>query len=349
MIHILHLSDIHLGTLSKALQYRVQLETDLDRELQMDRLEYLVISGDIATRSTEAEYHVALDFAKKLIGYLGLDSSRVIVVPGNHDLNWDISAQAYDYIPKHRLPVELTREHISAGDAGALQCDGDRYKQRFANFSKCFYREIYGKDYPLDYEEQSILYPSPNPTEHVLFLGLNSCWELDHNYQGRASINTAAVNNAIDQLITAKRYGYPKEKEGELEPQGNKYEGWLKIVVCHHPITGREMMDDAVMQLLAIHDFKMLLHGHVHEAIEDFYKYDPERGIHIIGAGTFGAPVKEQVPSIPLQYNLLTYDPEASTVTVETRKKEKPDGDWKADARWGNSNNPVPRYTIRLK
>jgi hypothetical protein len=36
-------------------------------------------------------------------------------------------------------------------------------------------------------------------------------------------------------------------------------------------------------------------------------------------------------------------------VTVETRKKEKPDGAWSADPRWGDKNNPVPRYTFEVK
>ncbi|MBD2616516.1 CHAT domain-containing protein [Nostoc punctiforme FACHB-252] len=34
---------------------------------------------------------------------------------------------------------------------------------------------------------------------------------------------------------------------------------------------------------------------------------------------------------------------------VETRKKEKADGVWSADARWGDKNNPVPRYEIKLR
>ena len=56
-----------------------------------------------------------------------------------------------------------------------------------------------------------------------------------------------------------------------------------------------------------------------------------------------------QVAGIPLQYNLLKLDWESRAITVETRKKEKPDGAWSADARWGDKNNPVPRYTIQLK
>ncbi len=105
-------------------------------------------------------------------------------------------------------------------------------------------------------------------------------------------------------------------------------------------------MNDEFLQLLAVHDFRICLHGHIHEAIEDFHKYDDRRGIHIVGAGTFGAPAREQVTGIPLQYNLLTFDPAEGEITVHTRKKEKPGGAWSADARWGDKNDPKPWYKI---
>lgn len=345
MLRILHLSDIHLGTPSKGSHYQVGLITDLEQELKVNELDYLVISGDIATRSMRAEYQVAFDFVRGLLGHYKLSRRKVIIVPGNHDLNWDLSARAYIYT--HKIPSESSKEFISLGELGALRCNAHRYRKRFANFNNFFYKRVYRKDYPPDYDEQAILYPAPD--DHVLFLGLNSCWELDHHYYNRASINVESVNRALEQLIKTQKYGYARKQGDEIDPQGNKYTGWLKIVVCHHPITGREMMNDEIMQLLAVHGFQLFLHGHIHEATESFYKYDDKRHIHIVGAGTFGAPATQQEPGIPLQYNLLTYDPEAHVITVETRKKEKPNGIWKADARWGDSNNPAPRYTIKLE
>ena len=44
----------------------------------------------------------------------------------------------------------------------------------------------------------------------------------------------------------------------------------------------------------------------------------------------------------------LTFDPDKRTITVNTRKKEKPDGAWSADARWGDKNKPDPFYVINL-
>lgn len=43
------------------------------------------------------------------------------------------------------------------------------------------------------------------------------------------------------------------------------------------------------------------------------------------------------------------WDVETGKLPWTPRKKEKPDGAWSADARWGDKNNPLPRYTIELK
>jgi hypothetical protein len=118
--------------------------------------------------------------------------------------------------------------------------------------------------------------------------------------------------------------------------------GWQSTV------TGRDMMKDEFIQFLAVHGFQVCLHGHIHEAIEGFHKYDDRRGVRIIGAGTFGAPAREQVTGIPLQYNLLTFDPETGEMTVQTREKEKPNGAWSADARWGDKNDPKPWYRFQV-
>jgi len=50
-----------------------------------------------------------------------------------------------------------------------------------------------------------------------------------------------------------------------------------------------------------------------------------------------------------VQYNLLTFDAEAGEMTVNTRKKEKPNGAWSADTRWGNKNDPKPWYRFQVR
>jgi WD40 repeat protein/GTPase SAR1 family protein/predicted MPP superfamily phosphohydrolase len=330
-IHILHLSDLHLGDIAQASVYRMQLETDLIQELNIRRLEYMVISGDIANQSTKEEYDAAFMMVDGLVKRFGLDASRVVVVPGNHDLNWDLSESAYPFIPKRKLPSPLPEDlYIPAGDLGSLLREDTLYRERFAYFNAHFYRRVYGgQDYPSAFAEQVLFFERPE--DRILFLGLNSCWQLDHYFRDRANINMQALTRSLDRL------------------QEGHYDGWLKIAVWHHPVTGQHQMNDEFMQLLSVHGFQVCLHGHIHETIQGFYKYDDQRHINIVGAGTFGAPAKEQKTGIPLQYNLLTFDPENGEMTVNTRRKEKPDGAWSADARWGDKKNPKPWYQFAVE
>jgi hypothetical protein len=128
-----------------------------------------------------------------------------------------------------------------------------------------------------------------------------------------------------------------------------KYNNWLKIVVFHHPVIGPEMMKDiSFLQLLADHKFQICMSGHIHEPNQDLYKYDDRHSIHVVGAGTFGAPKREN-KRVPLEYNLLKLDLDNSEIIVETRKKDDPNGSWKADPRWGDvSRNPAWKYRIPL-
>ena len=289
-----------------------------------------MLSGDIANYSTVKEYDAACELVDKLVNRYKLNSGRVITVPGNHDLNWDLSEEAYDFVSKRKLPKPLLEgQYIDAADAGALIRDEEKYKLRFKHFSDRFYQKVYGKPYPLEYDKQAILHSFPD--DKILFLALNSCWELDHYYKDRASINPNAISHAVDQILT-----------------GN-YDDWLKIAVWHHPVTSAESMKNVdFLEQLAVNGFQVAMHGHIHQAKDENFKYDTNRGLRIITAGTFGAPKREQVTGIPLQYNLLILNPDNEELTVETRKKEKVDGAWSADARWGDKNNPSPRYSIAL-
>jgi predicted phosphodiesterase len=328
LIHILHLSDLHIKNEEQARVYKTQLETDLNKKLNVEQLEYMVISGDIANYSTEDEYRAAFILVEDLIKDFKLDPSRIVIVPGNHDLNWDISKKAYPFIDKSDHKSLTEGKFIPAGDVGDLICDEKLYQNRFALFSEYFYKKVYSEEYPIEYVDQALFVKRPN--DRILFLGLNSCWQIDHYFKSRASIHMPALTQILDKL------------------QGSKYDGWLKMAVWHHPVTGMETMNTEFIEQLTAHDFQVCLHGHIHEAITTFHKDDDQHGIRIIGAGTFGAPTKKQTPGIPLQYNLLIFDPQKGVITVKTRKKEKPDGAWSADARWVDKEKPKPEYHFKV-
>jgi hypothetical protein len=122
--------------------------------------------------------------------------------------------------------------------------------------------------------------------------------------------------------------------------------------VFHHPLHGGEdsrIRETGFLQQLAVHGFELALHGHVHKADAELYRYDRAeagRRIEIIAAGTFGAPTREWVAGYPLEYNLLLVG--ADKITVETRCRREINGAWEPDARWrqGPGKDPLPRYVI---
>ena len=103
------------------------------------------------------------------------------------------------------------------------------------------------------------------------------------------------------------------------------------------------------MDTLANLGFRACFHGHIHEAKNDLFSYDSYHSVRMIGAGTFGAVQKERGDGIPRQYNMLEFDKKQRKLIVHTRKREKDDGIWQADARWEDKNhNPKSFYVVEV-
>ena len=90
LMHILHLSDLHFGTPDQANLWSNQLAADLYNDRNISHLDALILSGDIANYSTEEEYKAAQQFLHILRQDFPLNPEQIILVPGNHDLNWKL-------------------------------------------------------------------------------------------------------------------------------------------------------------------------------------------------------------------------------------------------------------------
>lgn len=338
---LLHLSDLHFGSIQNATNWHSQIADDLKAELSCSKIDVLVLSGDIADRSTPKEYEAAQRFIEALSNEFGITHQHIVVVPGNHDVNWSLSKRAYrpkrreDY--RGRCQDDGTPDPncaIDKGDFVEAQSPG-LYTRRFKHFAN-FYQAIRGEPYPEDYDKQATLHHFP---EHeMLILALNTSWQLDHFYTGRAGIHSGALSNALTQI----------RNDPGLSATCNKFAVW------HHPMISQEedrLQNLEFMQRLCQAGFSVAFHGHIHRADQAQYKYDMPFGgrrTNVICAGTFGAPTRQWVPGYPLQYNLLTIT--GRTLTVETRCRRERDGAWRPDAIWsqGPGQDPKPRYEIQL-
>ncbi|MFY0523087.1 metallophosphoesterase [Archangium gephyra] len=328
-LRILHLSDLHIGAGDDPLGLLQPLLADLqDRSegLGIERLDYLVISGDITNRALPQEFEKAREFVSRLIEQFGLTAERCILVPGNHDLDWN--TEVYEWrkkrlVDKSRL---VTGGYHDAGD-GYLIRDEAKYPERFRNFTEHFYHPLIQKPYPLAPEEQCI--PFLFSESRLQFLAMNSAWEIDEYFKERSSISDSALSRGLDR---AQQDIARARERGELTGDAKV----LRLAVWHHPITGNEKIQgDAFMKRLLQADVRVCLHGHVHEDRADLVNHlHSERRIHVMGAGSFGAPTSDRPESVPRLFNLLEVQRDLQRLRVHTRCLRKQGGAWEGWAVW---------------
>jgi hypothetical protein len=126
----------------------------------------------------------------------------------------------------------------------------------------------------------------------------------------------------------------------------------IKIAVWHHPVTGNEKIeDDAFLGRLRREDFKLCLHGHVHEDRADVIGYiHPTRKIYVAGTGSFDAPGPDRPEAIPRLYSVLEIQPDHRSIRVHTRCKRKDTGEWEGWAVWPGKtkHSKLEYYDIEL-
>ncbi|WP_309896407.1 metallophosphoesterase [Archangium sp.] len=328
-LRILHLSDLHIGAGDDPLSLLQPLTADLeDRNegLGIERLDYLVISGDITHRASPQEFEKARQFVSALIEQFGLTAERCILVPGNHDLDWN--TEVYDWRKKRLVEKSalVTGRYREEGE-GYLIRNEAKYPERFKNFSEHFYHPLVQKPYPLAPEEQCL--PFLFGESRLQFLAMNSAWEIDEYFRERSSISDSALSRGL----TRAHQDIDRARErGELPADGKV----LRLAVWHHPITGNEKIHgDAFMKRLLQADVRVCLHGHVHEDRADLVNHlHAERRIHVMGAGSFGAPTHDRPESVPRLFNLLEVQRDLRSLRVHTRCMRKQGGAWEGWAVW---------------
>jgi predicted MPP superfamily phosphohydrolase len=150
LMHILHLSDLHFGTEADAKLWSNQLGMDLKQELFCDQIDAMIISGDVGNIADKAEYQAAKIFIERICERFSIDRSHLVIVPGNHDLNWKLSKKGYVLKDTDDLQESLVNgEYIEVSKDVVRLKQLNLYQERFSPFS-CFYEMVKGAPYPLE-------------------------------------------------------------------------------------------------------------------------------------------------------------------------------------------------------
>lgn len=317
---ILHISDLHKDESCNYNQLLDSLKADKDKfpSLGIAPVKYIVVSGDLVHGSNkddakEACEEISQQYAEVAVFLQGLVSTfldgeirRLVIVPGNHDMNRSISKYAMKPIDvtqvervKRSYWESFGRKQIYRFDWKTLSFfeinDEVAYSQRFDSFES-FYNAFYnsiGRKFPTKPENEA--YTLEFPEDNIAFACFNSCYQLDH-----LNVMGAIDNDSIHSIYNSLCDYYSK--------------GYLVIGVWHHHLYGPPYRDDFMnkdfTEHLAQNHIPVGLYGHQHkseviEALSDLSDDMDLDKVMLISAGTLFGSKKEMLPGVKRQYNVI--------------------------------------------
>jgi 3',5'-cyclic AMP phosphodiesterase CpdA len=312
--------------------------------LGFDRVEYVVISGDVTDKGREEGFEKAREFVSLLNEELQVSAERCIFVPGNHDVQ-DME-EAYDYYFSEAKAKQAEPDDSRWHREGQVIFirNKDKYPLRLKKFSDAFFHKIIAKPYPLNYAEQGVAYLFPETG--LQFVTLNSCWAIDQFNRKRSGVHPDAVAAVIAE-------SEKQVKDAISRGAMKRDQHVLRVGVWHHSVAHRETMwDTDFVGHLQNAGVRICLHGDVHEINRELIKYWHPKRMHVLGAGSFGSPAEGRPESVPRLYNLIEVKRHLSSVRVHTRRQPKPDGPWSEWNEWPRDDGRpggLPWFDINLR
>jgi hypothetical protein len=307
----LHLSDWHQqgqdfdrDVVRDALIKDIRMRERIDSTLA--QVDFVVFSGDLAFSGESVEYEAArLYFLNPIMDAVGLDPSRLFIVPGNHDLSRDTIYEM--------LPTELQKSLDSPELVQKWLSD-----QRLARTLEPFeaYREFVstytGQPTP-DYA--SIVHLDLGHTQ-VALLGLNSAWMTARNKDekgeiydyGYTLIGEPQIHNALAQIAGAE----------------------LRIVVLHHPFEWLSEFDLNRTEARLRRECHFILRGHVHTPQVQVTTGTTGDCVVIPAGASYKRRVAEN-PRYTNSYNWVHLDGDAGHGMVYLRRWSEQRNEWIED------------------
>jgi hypothetical protein len=287
----------------------------------------IIVSGDIvqgvrlgtpnAAEQIADQYRVATEFLDSLTKlFLDGDRSRIVIVPGNHDVDWNMARAAIGPPSDPEILQNLSRSSFSPrsplrwswSDLSVYTIvDRDAYELRLKAF-RDFYDSFYAS------------------ADRRLRQTPYGYWDLFELHDGRiavAGFNSCANNDCFrlcgqipDDAVAGAHLTIDRECSGAE----------LLMAVWHHSIEGGPDADD-YMDLGTIHrmiggGFRLGLHGHQHRAqISSRYVRLPEaEQMAVVSAGSLCAGPVELPTGVNRQYNVIVLNEDLSRARVHIRE-----------------------------
>ncbi|MDH5546200.1 MAG: metallophosphoesterase [Gammaproteobacteria bacterium] len=367
MYRILHISDLHRSPDEPIDNASLVASLDQDfcnhrkEDPEIGPIDAIIVSGDIvqgvrigetdAEKKLMQQYQSANDFLSELVDrYLGGNKKNIVIVPGNHDVDWNKAFSAMSEVsdPPPNGRTDL-RQYFNNPESDYRFSFADRklyhitdkklYDSRFENYEK-FYCDFYsGVDlaYELTKDRYWNLFELDNG--NIAVAGFNSCYRNDcYRYVG--SIPEGAIGQAY---LGIKDSGKPY---------------LLKIAVWHHSTSGppeqSDYMDNNRIHEMIYRGFRLGVHGHQHrtEVSPQTISVPSEATMALVSAGSLCVGSRELPTGERRQYNIIEISDDYDFAKVHVREMmsghvfgprylSEYGGKTYAEVRWSSETSPA--------
>jgi len=330
---ILHISDLHRSPRNPITNDELlsALVSDRERYTHEDPgvppPDAIVVSGDIIQgaplRTPEhtvfltEQYAVAEDFLDKLAKrFVDGDRSRIVIVPGNHDVDWNTARQAMSLVSAEDAPKDIAAE---------LFRDYSRYRWNWntRELYQIVNDEIYAKRLEPFWKFFGHFYAGVPGLLRVECYADANLFSLYDSHIGVAGFNSCHGNDcfAFHGMIRRDAIG---RTHLDLTEGGRAFE--LHMAVWHHSIEGppyrTDYMDVDLVRAMAGRGFRLGLHGHQHKAQatpQKVFLPDQETMV-VVSAGSLCAGANELPPGVNRQYNVIDIAEDFHSVRIHVRE-----------------------------
>lgn len=328
-ISILHISDLHKNEGDNFMDLYQSMTEDCDCYIKQGilRPNIIVVSGDLIrggkSDEIKTQYDEVKSFLEKLTMYfLDNDKSRIVIVPGNHDVDWNVSKKLmtpiangtqeeqenYKKMLKLFLQEKTKKVRWNWDDQKLYSFEDDEmYNTRFQLFSE-FYKAFYGdRSYSLTPSEQCAIFDMP--VYNICFVGFNSCYLNDHV-------------NKVGQILPAC-VTWAKQQMKEIVKQGR-----VLVAVWHHNVSGRPMvsnyLDSRILNPIIDMGIHIALHGHQHYSgvVEEYHNAFKSGKLLMFSTGSLYGATEALSYGASRQYNILEMEKVNETLKLTVHLRE---------------------------
>jgi predicted phosphodiesterase len=330
---ILHISDLHRSAIDPI------SNDELISSLVMDRGRYqiekktvaspdaIIVSGDLIQgvpidfpdfeAALAEQYKTAEDFLNRLVNeFLGGDKSKIIIIPGNHDVDWNTAFKAMEKVPESDIPKDF--QQLMAQEDSIFRWS---WKERTAY--KIIKPDLYEKRLDAFWKFFEDFYKG---TPNLFKVKAKQDVNLFTLFDGKIGI--AAFNSCHGNDCFAYHGRIKKEAiaRSHLDFRDCKTIQLL-IAVWHHNIDGppysTDYMDVEIVKGMIGRNFKLGIYGHQHKAQITPYEInlpDQQQRITLISAGSLCAGRYDLPQGYRRQYNILEIADDFRHITVHVRE-----------------------------